>query len=208
MNFYTKNIDGSKGAAVKVSDTVFKVKPNESVVHQAIVTELHNQRQGTHSTKSRGMVNGGGRKPWRQKGRGVARAGTIRSPLWKGGGTVFGPEPHPYKKRMPKKMKQLARKSVLSFKAKNNDLIIVDELNISKPKTAEFNSLLNSLKLNDNKVLVLPGKITESLRLSIRNLPNVSIVNAESASTYELLNHDILLFDKEGLLILNEKLSS
>ena len=118
MNFYTKKIDGSKGPAVKVSDAVFKVKPNESVVHQAIVTELHNQRQGTHSSKSRGMVNGGGRKPWRQKGRGVARAGTIRSPLWKGGGTVFGPEPHPYKKRMPKKMKQLARKSVLSFKAK------------------------------------------------------------------------------------------
>ena len=208
MNFYTKKIDGSKGPAVKVSDAVFKVKPNESVVHQAIVTELHNQRQGTHSSKSRGMVNGGGRKPWRQKGRGVARAGTIRSPLWKGGGTVFGPEPHPYKKRMPKKMKQLARKSVLSFKAKKNNLIIVDELNISQPKTAEFNSLLSSLKLNDKKVLVLPGKLTANLRLSIRNLPNVSIVNAEAASTYELLNHDILLFDKEGLLLLNEKLSS
>jgi len=208
MNFYTKKIDGSKGPAVKVSDAVFKVKPNESVVHQAIVTELHNQRQGTHSSKSRGMVNGGGRKPWRQKGRGVARAGTIRSPLWKGGGTVFGPEPHPYKKRIPKKMKQLARKSVLSFKAKKNNLIIVDELNISQPKTAEFNSLLSSLKLNDKKVLVLPGKLTANLRLSIRNLPNVSIVNAEAASTYELLNHDILLFDKEGLLLLNEKLSS
>ena len=117
MNFNTIKSDGTKGTAVKVDNGVFKIKPNEAVVYQAVIQELHNQRQGTHSAKSRGMVKGGGRKPWRQKGRGVARAGTIRSPLWKGGGTVFGPEPHPYKKRMPKKMKQLARKSVLSHKA-------------------------------------------------------------------------------------------
>ena len=127
MNLDVLKRDGSKGTSVEVDGGVFKINPNEDVIHQAVVQELHNRRQGTHGSKSRGMVKGGGKKPWRQKGRGVARAGTIRSPLWKGGGTVFGPQPHPYKKRMPKKMKQLARKSVLSFKAGKVEIVIVDE---------------------------------------------------------------------------------
>jgi large subunit ribosomal protein L4 len=153
------------------------------------------------------MVKGGGKKPWRQKGRGVARAGTIRSPLWKGGGTVFGPQPHPYKKRMPKKMKQLARKSVLSFKAGKSEIIIVDEFSQSKPKTSLFYLFLLSLKIHDKSVLVLPGEMNHNLSLSVRNLPNVSILKADSVNTYELLKHNIVLFDRQGVLLLNEKLS-
>ena len=208
MNVYITNLDGSKGSALKVSDSVFKIEPNESVVHQAVVAELHNRRQGTHAAKSRGMVSGGGKKPWKQKGRGVARAGTIRSPLWKGGGTVFGPEPHPYKKRIPKKMRKLARKSILSYKVKNNQIVVLDEISLSKPKTASFCDLLVNLKLNGKKVLVLPSELTENLRLSVRNISNVDIKVAGLASTYDLLNYNILLFDKSGLLLLNEKLSS
>ena len=151
MDLNTIKPDGTNGTAIKVDNRVFKIKPNEAVVHQAVIQEMHNQRQGTHSSKSRGMVRGGGRKPWRQKGRGVARAGTIRSPLWKGGGTVFGPEPHPYKKRMPKKMKQLARKSVLSYKAGKGEIFIVDDLTQPEPKNALENAALGTCSgiLND-----------------------------------------------------------
>ena len=208
MNFNTIKSDGTKGTAVKVDNGVFKIKPNEAVVYQAVIQELHNQRQGTHSAKSRGMVKGGGRKPWRQKGRGVARAGTIRSPLWKGGGTVFGPEPHPYKKRMPKKMKQLARKSVLSHKASKGEIFIVDELIQPEPKTSTFYGFLISLGIQEKRVLVLPAEMEKNIRLSVRNLYNVDINKADSASTYDLINHDFLLFDKPGLLSLNEKLSN
>ena len=207
MNFNTIKSDGTKGTAVKVDNGVFKIKPNEAVVYQAVIQELHNQRQGTHSAKSRGMVKGGGRKPWRQKGRGVARAGTIRSPLWKGGGTVFGPEPHPYKKRMPKKMKQLARKSVLSHKASKGEIFIVDELIQPEPKTSTFYGFLISLDIQEKRVLVLPAEMEKNIRLSVRNLPNVNIKKADSASTYDLINHEVLLFDKPGLLLLNKILS-
>ena len=207
MNFNTIKSDGTKGTAVKVDNGVFKIKPNEAVVYQAVIQELHNQRQGTHSAKSRGMVKGGGRKPWRQKGRGVARAGTIRSPLWKGGGTVFGPEPHPYKKRMPKKMKQLARKSVLSYKAGKGEIFIVDDLTQPEPKTSTFYGFLISLDIQEKKVLVLPAEMGQNIRLSVRNLPSVNITKADSASTYDLINHEVLLFDKPGLLLLNKKLS-
>ncbi len=207
MNFNTIKPDGTKGTAVKVDNGVFKIKPNEAVVYQAVIQELHNQRQGTHSAKSRGMVKGGGRKPWRQKGRGVARAGTIRSPLWKGGGTVFGPEPHPYKKKMPKKMKQLARKSVLSHKASKGEIFIVDELIQPEPKTSTFYGFLISLDIQEKRVLVLPAEMEKNIRLSVRNLPNVNIKKADSASTYDLINHEVLLFDKPGLLLLNKKLS-
>ena len=208
MNLNTIKPDGTKGTAVKVDNGVFKIKPNEAVVYQAVIQELHNQRQGTHSAKSRGMVKGGGRKPWRQKGRGVARAGTIRSPLWKGGGTVFGPEPHPYKKRMPKKMKQLARKSVLSHKASKGEIFIVDELIQPEPKTSTFYGFLISLDIQEKRVLVLPAEIEKNIRLSVRNLPNINIKKADSASTYDLINHEVLLFDKPGLLLLNKKLSN
>ncbi len=198
--------DGSKGTTVTVDDSVFGIKPNESVVHQAVVAELANSRQGTHASKNRSAVRGGGRKPWKQKGRGVARAGTTRSPIWKGGGTVFGPEPHGYESRMPKKMRRLARRSVLSSRASAGDLIVVDEISVSAPKTKEFTQVLNALNLEGKKVTILVSSYDDKVFLAARNLPNVYVVEATSASTYDLLDCEVLLVEKAGLSLLNEQL--
>ena len=138
MKLNVINSDGGKGEAISVDKSVFGIKPNESVVHQAVIAELANSRQGTHASKNRSAVRGGGKKPFKQKGRGVARAGTIRSPIWRGGGTVFGPEPHNYKTKISKKMKRLARRSVLSDRAKNGDILVVEEISVSSYKTKDF----------------------------------------------------------------------
>ena len=155
MKLKVLNIDGSKGSTVNLDDSVFGIEPNQHVVHQAVISELSNSRQGTHSSKNRSAVRGGGKKPWKQKGRGVARAGTIRSPLWKGGGVVFGPEPHRYTKKTTKKMRKLARKSVLSDKAKNGKLIIIDDIILNEPKTKLLVKLFDSLKLSSSKITLL-----------------------------------------------------
>jgi len=206
MELQVKNIDGTNSSKIEVDNSVFGIEPNDKVVHQTILAELTNRRHGTHSAKSRGMVKGGGRKPWRQKGRGVARAGTIRSPLWKGGGVVFGPEPHKYTKKVPKKVRRLARKSVLSFKMANNEIVVVEELQVAQPKTKEFVRILDALGIADKKVKVLIGALDDNLFLSLRNLKNVSIVKATDASTYDLIDNEVLLFDKAGLALLNEQL--
>ncbi len=197
---------GTKGAKIKVDKTVFGIKPNETVVHQAVVAELSNLRQGTHAAKSRGMVTGSGKKPFRQKGRGMARAGTKKSPLWRSGGVVFPPSPHKYTKSMPKKMRQLARRSVLSDKAANGKVFVIDEFNIEKPKTKHFIDLLKNLELSDTKVTVLPSVIDNNLDLATRNIPNIFVVKATDVSTYDLLDSEVLLFDKAGLTLLNKQL--
>jgi large subunit ribosomal protein L4 len=206
MEFQVYNQSGAETIAIKVDNTVFGIKPHEKVVHQAIVTEFTNMRQGTHSSKNRSMVRGGGRKPFRQKGRGVARAGTIRSPLWRGGGTVFGPEPHAYKQNMPKKMKRLARKSILSNKAANGQIIVVEEMTFTEPSTKKFVSLMKNLKLEDKKVTILPAVHDENLYLSARNVPGLAMVEALKAGAVDLLDNDVLLFDKAGIILVNEQL--
>ena len=206
MKLNILNNDGSEGKAVTVDKSVFDIKPNESVIHQAVITELANERQGTHASKNRSKVRGGGKKPWKQKGRGVARAGTIRSPIWRGGGTVFGPQPHDYKTKISKKMKRLARRSVLSFRADNGDILVVDEISISSPKTKEFIEFLKILNISGKKVTILVASLSENLFLSSRNVPNIYLVEATSASTYDLLDCEKLLFDKAGLALLNKKL--
>ena len=138
MELQVLNQDGSPSSKLKVADSVFGITPNESVVYQAIQSEMTNSRQGTHASKNRALKAGGGRKPWRQKGRGVARAGSIRSPLWRGGATTFGPEPHDYSHKLPKKVRRLARRSLLSHKAQNKELIVVESLQGSDSKTKEF----------------------------------------------------------------------
>tara|TARA_B100000315_G_scaffold182224_1_gene171088 strand:- start:268 stop:732 length:465 start_codon:yes stop_codon:yes gene_type:complete len=154
------------------------------------------------------MVRGGGRKPFRQKGRGAARAGTIRSPLWKGGGVVFGPKPHSYKKSINRKMRQLARKSVLSSKASEGAIFVVDEFKFNNPKTSQFNKLVKDLKLTGKRITVLPAIVDENLFLSVRNLKNITIIKVDHASTYDLIDNDILLFDKAGIMLLNEQLKN
>ncbi len=198
--------DGSKVSKMKLNETVFGIAPNEDVVYRAVQSELTNSRQGTHSAKSRGMVRGGGRKPFKQKGRGVARAGTIRSPLWRGGGTVFGPQPHGYSYKMPRKMKLLARRSILSYKANNNGLIILDEISVAEPKTKEFMKILNELNIADKKVTVLLGDSKANVFLAGRNIPNIAILEAKDASTYDLIDCDVILAEKSGVDVLTKQL--
>jgi len=198
---------GTKDVKIKVDETVFGIKPNESVVHQAVVAELSNLRQGTRAAKNRSMVAGSQKKPFRQKGRGMARAGSKKSPLWRGGGVVFPPTPHKHIKLMPKKMRQLARRSVLSDKVASGSVVVVDQFNLEKPKTKYFIDLLSNLKLSDTKLTVLPSVIDNDLEMATRNIPNVFLVKATDASTYDLLDSEVLLFDKAGLTLLNEQLA-
>ena len=172
-------LDGSKVSDFTADKSVFGIKPNLGVVRQAVLAELTNMRQGTHATKNRALVNGGGRKPWKQKGRGVARAGTIRSPLWKGGGAIFGPEPHAYNHKLPKKLSQLARRSILSSKASEGNLVIVEDFELDSHKTADFVRVLAALELQNKKVTLLVTGIANNLDKAVRNLKNVYLVDAK-----------------------------
>jgi len=206
MKLNILKLDGSKSSQIKADESVFGIKPNEPVIHQAVLAELTNLRQGTHATKNRASVAGGGRKPWRQKGRGVARAGTIRSPLWRGGGRVFGPEPHSYNKKLSKRLSKLARKSVLSSKIASNEIVIVEKFQIDSHKTSNFVSLLKNLGLHKKKLTVLISNFNKNIEWSTQNLRYVYIVNASKASTYDLLDCEILLMDKDSLLVLTTML--
>ena len=157
MKLNIKDINGKSVGDVSVSEDVFGIEPNLPVVRQAILSELNNMRQGTHSAKNRAMVSGGGKKPWKQKGRGVARAGTIRSPLWKGGGTVFGPKPHSYNHKLSKKLSKLARRSVLSSKLSDGDLLVIDNFELENHRTSGFQTILKNLQLEDKKLTILTG---------------------------------------------------
>lgn len=207
MKLAVQKFDGTT-EDILVEDSIFGITPNEAVVHQAVTAELSNQRQGTHATKSRGMVRGGGKKPWRQKGRGVARAGTIRSPLWPGGGTVFGPEPHLYKKQLNRKMKVLARKSALSDKVAQGAVMVVEEVKIESPRTAEFAGLLKQWNLEGKIVTFLLASVEPKLILASRNIPSILVLKSTDASTYDILDNEVLVFDKAGLALLNEQLKN
>ncbi|MDP6532677.1 MAG: 50S ribosomal protein L4 [Candidatus Marinimicrobia bacterium] len=199
--------DGNKSSSsITVDKNVFAIEPNEAAVHQAVIAELANFRQGTSSSKNRSMVRGGGRKPFRQKGRGGARAGTIRSPLWVGGGTVFGPEPRTYSHKLPKKLRRLARKSVLSDKASKKGIMVVEDFKLESPKTRDMVKMLSDLNISGKKVLILPEEISENLVLATNNIPGVYVVKADFASTYDLIDCDILLFTESGLKLLNKSL--
>jgi len=207
MELQVVESNGNKTSKIKVDASVFGIKPNKDAVHRAILSEMENSRQGTHGSKSRGMVRGGGKKPWKQKGRGVARAGTTRSPLWRGGGTVFGPQPHQYEYKLPKKIKRLARRSILSEKLKNKKIIVLNEFSIDEPKTKKTIDLLINLDVHEKKILVLTGNLTENLTLSMRNLPNIALLDAMTASAYDLLDSQIILIDQKGLEMLNDGLA-
>ena len=208
MNIDKLNISGSKSGTVALADSVFLVNPNKAVVRQAVLAEMTNLRQGTHSTKNRSAVSGGGKKPFKQKGRGGARAGTIRSPLWKGGGTIFGPEPHPYKHKLPKKVGVLARKSVLSSKLKLNEIMVVDKFLFASHKTSDLTKFLVNLKIQNKKITILISEYNENLDFASRNLKDVYVVISRKASSYDLIDCDILLFDEVSLGILSKTLEA
>lgn len=187
-------IDGKpSGKKVKLDEEIFGIEPNDHAIYLSVKAYLANQRQGTHKAKERSEVRGGGKKPWRQKGRGTARAGTIRSPLWIGGGTIFGPRPRDYRQKLPLKVKQLARKSALSYKAKDEQLIVVEDFSFDKPKTKEFVSMMDALKLKGKKILLLTGKNETNVYKSGRNISKVNVMEASKASTYDILNNQILV---------------
>ena len=207
MELQVVKSNGNKASKIMVDASVFNVKPNKDAVRRAILSEMENSRQGTHGSKSRGMVRGGGKKPWKQKGRGVARAGTTRSPLWRGGGTVFGPQPHQYEYKLPKKIKRLARRSILSEKLRNKEIIVLNEFSIDAPKTKKTKDLLSNLDVQEKKILILTGSLTENLVLSMRNIPNIALLDAMMASAYDLLDSEIILIDQKGLEMLNDGLA-
>ena len=200
MKFDVINIKGEKVSDLSVDKEVFGVRPNEAAVRQALLSEMTNMRQGTHSTKNRALVSGGGKKPRKQKGSGTARVGTIRSPLWKGGGTVFGPEPHAYQHKLPKKLSKLARKSVLSNKADSGRLLIIDDFKLETHKTSELVLILKELKLETKKITILMSDSgNRNLDLAVRNLRNVHLVDARKASTYDLTDCDMLLIGRDSI---------
>ena len=207
MKIEVHNNSGKVVDSIDIDSNVFDVKLNPSVVRQAVLAELTNLRQGTHSAKNRSAVRGGGKKPFKQKGRGVARAGTIRSPLWKGGGVVFGPEPHGYSHKMPKKMSKLARKSVISKRIKDGEVVVLDNIDIKSKKTSNFKSFLKDIKVGQKKILILVSSFQENLVLASRNIRNVFIENAKSVSVYDLLDSEVILIDKLGVKILSEVLA-
>lgn len=208
MKLDVYKIDGSKsGEQIELSKKVFGIEPNDHAIWQAITIEASNKRLGLAATKNRSKVQGGGKKPWRQKGRGTARAGTIRSPLWVGGGRVFGPTPHTYKKSLPKKVKKLARCSALSYKAKENNIIAVEDFTFEKPKTKQMYDLLQSLNLADNKVLLLVNDTDRNVYLSGRNIVNFSVKRSDEFSIYDVVKADKVVVHKSAIQKLNEGLS-
>jgi len=198
LNIY--KIDGTESKEkVELPSSIFEIEPNHHLIYQSVKTYLSNQRQGTHKTKERNEVRGGGKKPWRQKGRGTARAGTIRSPLWVGGGTTHGPRPHTYKLKMNKKSIQIARKSALSLKAKAGEIMIVEDINFEKPKTKDFCSILRNLNVDGKKILMLIVNGNVNVYKSGRNIKKVNVRNASNAATYDLVNNNLILIQKSAL---------
>ena len=187
---------GKDAGEVTLKDEVFGIEPNESVVFDAIIRQRAGKRQGTSKVKNRSAVRGGGKKPWKQKGTGRARQGSIRSPQWRGGGVVFGPTPRSYAYPMPRKQRRLAIKSVLSQKLIDKNLIVLDQLTMSAPKTKEFKSMLDSLNI-EGKVLVVSED--KNVQLSARNLPKVKVVPINGLNVEDVVNYDKLILTKDAI---------
>ncbi|MGG3692433.1 50S ribosomal protein L4 [Heyndrickxia ginsengihumi] len=192
------NQTGSKVGEVELNDSVFGIEPNNHVVFEAVVMQRASLRQGTHKVKGRSEVRGGGRKPWRQKGTGRARQGSIRSPQWRGGGTVFGPVPRSYSYKLPKKVRRLAIKSALSSKVQEENILVLDALNFNAPKTKEFVAVLKNLSVN-KKALVVTDGLDENVALSARNIPGVTVVEANGINVLDVVSHDHLIMTKAAV---------
>ena len=199
--------DGTQAGEVTLNDAVFGIEPNETVVFDVVLSQRASLRQGTHAHKNRSLVSGGGKKPWRQKGTGRARQGSIRSPQFRGGGTVFGPNPRSYAYKLPQKVRQLALKSAYSQKVIDNTHLAVDELNFSAPKTSEFAKVLEALSIERKVLVVLPNEGNEFAELSARNLKNVKVSTASSVSVLDLVNTDKVLATQAAMSQIEEVLS-
>ena len=201
------NIAGEAAGEFELNDSVFGVAYNEAVIHQAVVRQMSNERLGTHATKTRGLVRGGGKKPWKQKGTGRARVGSIRSPLWVGGGTVFGPTPRSYAKAMPRKARQLAVKSALSEKLRADELVILDQIEFDAPKTKQVVKMLDAFKADGKALIVDGGEKAANTILSARNLPGVKALTADGINIYDLVHYTKLIMTKSAVEKIEEVLA-
>lgn len=196
------NTEGKKVGTLELNDSVFGVKINEHLIHKAVVSQLANKRQGTQSTKTRAEVRGGGRKPWRQKGTGRARQGSIRSPQWKGGGVVFAPKPRDYVVKMNRKEKAIAIKSALTSRVNADKFMVLDQFGFDEIKTKKMKEVLDNLKVN--RALIVLDKKDDNVALSARNLPNVRTILSNSISVYDILKYDNLIITKDAVAQIEE----
>ena len=199
------NQTGSAAGEIELNELVFGIEPNQAVLFEALVQQRASLRQGNHKVKSRGEVAGGGRKPWRQKGTGRARQGSIRSPQWRGGGIVFGPTPRSYSYKLPKKVRRLALRSALSSKVREEELVVLEGLTFDAPKTKEFTKVLSDLSIS-RKALFVTADLDETVALSARNIPGVTVVTANGISVLDLVAHDKLVITKDAIKKIEEVL--
>ena len=206
MQIDVLNIQGqSTGRSVELPDEIFGAEPNEHVVYLAVKQYLAAQRQGTHKVKTRAEVQGASRKLHKQKGTGGARKGNIRNPLYKGGGTIFGPKPHRYTLKLNRKVKDLAKISALSAKAKDSSIIVVEDVTMDAPKTKQFAAIMNSLKVGDKKTLFIIPDYNDNLYLSTRNIPNAATSLLSDINTYDIVNADVLVLTEGAIKIFSEE---
>jgi large subunit ribosomal protein L4 len=189
---------------MNLNDEVFSVKAKAGVVHSSVVNYLANQRQGTHATKTKGLVSGGGRKPWKQKSTGRARSGSIRSPLWRSGGTVFGPQPRDYSYKLPKQVKRLAFMKAFQEKLSGGEVVIIEDLNFDKPKTKDMVAILGTLGFKNKSVLIVTPEKNDAIVLSARNIPGVAVTKAADMNTYDVCAYNMLLITKDALSKIEE----
>ena len=197
---------GSNVGEIELAESIFGIEPNQSVLFEAILMQRASLRQGTHKVKNRSEVAGGGRKPWRQKGTGRARQGSIRSPQWRGGGTVFGPQPRSYSYKLPKKVRRLALKSALATKVQEENILVLESLAFEAPKTKEFVSFLNGLSV-DTKALIVTDVVNDNVALSARNIPGVTVVEAAGLNVLDLVSHNKLIITKAAVQKVEEVLA-
>lgn len=200
------NIEGKKVEELELSSQVFESEINSHAVHEVVRAILASRRQGTSSTKTRSEVRGGGKKPWRQKGTGRARAGSIRSPLWTGGGVAFGPQPRSHKIKVPRKVRRLALRSALSTKAKDSEIVVIDDFEIKEAKTRKAKEILKKLGLVEKVVVVLDGEHEQTVK-ALRNIDNIRLVNVAALNVYDVLENKKLVFTKSAINKLTEALA-
>jgi large subunit ribosomal protein L4 len=200
------NQNGSQVGEIELNESVFGIEPNQHVLFEAIVMQRASLRQGTHKVKVRSEVRGGGRKPWRQKGTGRARQGSIRSPQWRGCGIVFGPTPRSYSYKLPKKVRRLAIKSALSSKVLEENVLVLESLAFDAPKTKDFKTVLGGLSV-EKKALIVTADLDENVALSARNIPGVTVVTADGINVLDVVNHDKLIMTKAAVEKVEEVLA-
>ena len=205
LKVFDKN--GKLGGTVEVDDRVFSAEGGEHLIYEAVTAHLASRRQGTHKAKERAEIRGGGRKPWRQKGTGRARVGTIRSPLWRGGGTIFGPRPRDYSRKLPTTAARKARIAALSAKFREQSVFATEPLRPGEPKTREVHQRLKAMELHERKVLLLVSETERNLVLAARNLPRCRTLLATNVSVYDIVNSDVVVIEKDAIGPLQEQLT-